>query len=52
LRDWFAALYQILLGQDSGPRMGSFVALYGIPETVALLDRAIRGEDLSVDHER
>jgi lysyl-tRNA synthetase class 1 len=28
LRDWFAALYQILLGQDSGPRMGSFVALY------------------------
>jgi len=47
LRDWFKALYQILLGQDSGPRMGSFIALYGIPETLQLLDRAISGEDLS-----
>jgi lysyl-tRNA synthetase class 1 len=47
LREWFAALYQILLGQDSGPRMGSFIALYGIGETVTLLDRAIAGEDLS-----
>jgi lysyl-tRNA synthetase class 1 len=50
LRDWFAALYQILLGQDSGPRMGSFIALYGIPETIALLDRAVVGEDLSDAH--
>ena len=47
LREWFTALYQILLGQDTGPRMGSFIALYGIVETVALLDRAIAGEDLS-----
>ena len=48
LREWFKALYQILLGQDSGPRMGSFVALYGIDETLELLDRAIAGEDLSL----
>jgi lysyl-tRNA synthetase class 1 len=47
LRDWFGALYQVLLGQDQGPRMGSFIALYGVPETVALLDRAIAGEDLA-----
>jgi lysyl-tRNA synthetase class 1 len=47
LRDWFQALYQILLGQDSGPRMGSFIALYGISETQALLERAIAGEDLA-----
>jgi len=46
LKDWFQALYQILLGQDSGPRMGSFIALYGIPETIALLNRAVKGEDL------
>jgi lysyl-tRNA synthetase class 1 len=46
LKDWFQALYQILLGQESGPRMGSFIALYGIRETVALLNRAIAGEDL------
>jgi lysyl-tRNA synthetase class 1 len=47
LREWFMALYQILLGQDAGPRMGSFIALYGINETVALLDRAIAGNELS-----
>ena len=46
LREWFAALYEILLGQESGPRMGSFIALYGIGETIALVDRAIAGEDL------
>jgi lysyl-tRNA synthetase class 1 len=47
LREWFTALYQILLGQDAGPRMGSFIAVYGIGETVALLDRAIAGDELS-----
>ena len=47
LREWFKALYQILLGQDSGPRMGSFIALYGIHETIQLLDRVIAGEALS-----
>ncbi|MBP5856299.1 lysine--tRNA ligase [Marivibrio halodurans] len=47
LRDWFKALYQILLGQDQGPRMGSFFALYGLSETIALIDRALAGEDLS-----
>jgi len=30
MRDWFLALYQILLGQDQGPRMGSFIVLFGI----------------------
>jgi len=48
LRDWFKALYQILLGQDQGPRMGSFIALYGVSESIALLDRAIAGDDLSI----
>jgi lysyl-tRNA synthetase class 1 len=46
LRAWFKALYEILLGQDQGPRMGSFVKLFGIAETIALLDRAARGEAL------
>ncbi len=48
LRDWFKALYEILLGQSEGPRMGSFIALYGVPETVILIRRALAGEDLSV----
>jgi lysyl-tRNA synthetase class 1 len=43
LRDWFQALYQTLLGQDQGPRFGSFVALYGIPETCALIEKALQG---------
>jgi lysyl-tRNA synthetase class 1 len=46
LRTWFRALYEILLGQSEGPRMGSFIALYGVPETVALIRRAIAGENL------
>ncbi|MGB0748368.1 MAG: lysine--tRNA ligase [Magnetospiraceae bacterium] len=47
LRDWFKALYQILLGQDEGPRMGSFIALYGRVETADLINRVIAGEDLA-----
>jgi lysyl-tRNA synthetase class 1 len=47
LKAWFQALYEILLGQDQGPRMGSFVALYGVDETVALIGRALKGEDLA-----
>ena len=46
LRAWFKALYQILLGQEEGPRMGSFIALYGIAETMTLVDRVLAGEDL------
>ncbi|MTD98767.1 lysine--tRNA ligase [Paracoccus sp. YIM 132242] len=44
LRDWFAALYQVLLGADQGPRFGGFIALYGIDETRALIEKALAGE--------
>ena len=37
-KTWFRALYETLLGQSRGPRMGSFIALYGIAETVALIE--------------
>jgi lysyl-tRNA synthetase class 1 len=47
LRDWFKALYQVLFGQDQGPRMGSFVALYGRAETIDLVRRALAGEDFA-----
>ena len=47
LKSWFQAQYEILLGQDQGPRMGSFIALYGLTETIAILDRVLAGEDLS-----
>jgi lysyl-tRNA synthetase class 1 len=41
LRDWFTCLYQVLLGQEEGPRFGQFVALYGILETIALIEHAL-----------
>lgn len=42
MRDWFKANYEVLLGSQQGPRMGSFVALYGTKETVALIDNALK----------
>jgi lysyl-tRNA synthetase class 1 len=41
--DWFQAIYEILLGQQRGPRLGTFVALYGIPETRTLIGKALSG---------
>ena len=41
LRDWFRALYQTLLGADQGPRMGSFIALYGIDNSRRLIAQAL-----------
>ena len=39
--DWFNMLYQVLLGQEKGPRFGSFVALYGIQNTIDMIDGAL-----------
>ncbi|WP_371156387.1 lysine--tRNA ligase [Jannaschia sp. 2305UL9-9] len=44
MRDWFKALYQVLLGADQGPRFGGFIALYGVTETADLIDRALAGD--------
>jgi len=47
--DWFSMLYAVLLGEARGPRFGSFVALYGIAETRALIEKALHG-DLTREH--
>ena len=39
--DWFNMLYQVLLGQEKGPRFGSFVAIYGLQNTVDMIDGAL-----------
>jgi lysyl-tRNA synthetase class 1 len=44
LRDWFKALYEVLLGASQGPRFGGFIALYGVDETVKLIDDALAGK--------
>jgi lysyl-tRNA synthetase class 1 len=41
LRHWFTALYEVLLGASQGPRFGGFIALYGVDETVALIQEAL-----------
>lgn len=44
MKNWFQALYQVLLGADQGPRFGGFIALYGVTETRGLIERALAGE--------
>jgi len=49
LREWFKALYETLLGQSQGPRMGTFIALYGVNETITLIDKVLAGVDLAAE---
>ena len=47
LRDWFKAIYEVLLGASQGPRFGGCVALYGVEDSVKLIDDALSGKFLS-----
>jgi len=47
LKLWFGALYAVLLGQATGPRMGTFIALYGRKESAALIEKVLKGESLA-----
>ncbi|MGH6886346.1 MAG: lysine--tRNA ligase, partial [Geminicoccales bacterium] len=49
LRAWFKALYEILLGQEQGPRLGTFFKLYGLSESCALVEAALAGRLLEAD---
>ena len=42
LRDWFKCLYETLLGSEQGPRMGSFIALYGVENSRTLIAKALK----------
>jgi lysyl-tRNA synthetase class 1 len=46
---WFSTIYNVLLGEARGPRFGSFIALYGVGETRALIAKALAG-DLMREH--
>ena len=39
--EWFNMLYQVLLGQEKGPRFGSFAAVYGLQNTIDMIDGAL-----------
>jgi len=45
--EWFNMLYQVLLGQEKGPRFGSFVAVYGIGNTIDMIDGALARSGIS-----
>ena len=42
LRDWFKLIYQVLFGKSDGPRFGTFIAIYGIKETIQLIRERIK----------
>ncbi|CUH77288.1 Lysine--tRNA ligase [Tritonibacter multivorans] len=44
LRAWFTAIYEVLLGASQGPRFGGFIALYGVDETINLIEKGLAGE--------
>ncbi|GAA0392572.1 lysine--tRNA ligase [Brevundimonas terrae] len=44
LRAWFGALYEVLLGASQGPRFGSFAAIYGLPQSIELIEKGANGE--------
>lgn len=46
LKAWFQSLYQVLLGQEEGPRMGSFIALYGVDKTIGLIRERLEEKPL------
>lgn len=48
--DWWKAIYQVMFGEDQGPRFGSFAAIYGIANTRKLIAKALAGELIS-EHE-
>jgi lysyl-tRNA synthetase class 1 len=43
-RDWFKAMYETLLGQSQGPRMGSFIELYGLENTREMIRAVLSGK--------
>ena len=46
LRDFFKLIYQVLLGQNQGPRLGSFIKVFGIDKTCDLLNKILTGQDV------
>ena len=47
LRDWFKAIYEVCMSASQGPRFGGFIALFGVKETIALIDQGLSGAFLA-----
>ena len=44
LRNWFTTIYEVLFGASQGPRFGGFIALYGVEESIQLIEDGIQGK--------
>ena len=42
LREWFKAIYEIIFGDQDGPRMGFFISFFGIKESIELINKHIK----------
>ena len=42
LRDWFKLIYQVVFGEENGPRMGFFISFFGLKETIQLINEKIK----------
>ena len=42
LRDWFRLIYEVVFGEENGPRMGFFISFFGLNETIDLIDNKIK----------
>jgi len=42
LRDWFKLIYQVVFGNENGPRMGFFISFFGVKETIELIKEKIK----------
>ena len=42
LRNYFKLIYQVLLGQEQGPRLGSFIKLFGVEKSISLIENTLK----------
>ena len=42
LRDWFKLIYEVVFGEENGPRMGFFISFFGLNETIKLINDKIK----------
>tara|TARA_B100000886_G_scaffold231064_1_gene161308 strand:- start:4004 stop:5566 length:1563 start_codon:yes stop_codon:yes gene_type:complete len=42
LRDWFKLIYEVVFGDENGPRMGFFISFFGLKETIELINDKIK----------
>ena len=41
LRSWFKLIYEVVFGEENGPRMGFFISFFGVKETIDLIEKKL-----------